>query len=165
MNASNLSLVSPILTAHVYAMASAQHHRVQNQLQPNKWHDSPGERDLDMILINRKPQIQQLQLSVISVQQIPPRGRICTRTSHVLPQSMQSVAFFSILFWIIAIVVPDVSFERIYPVDLVGLFERTAEHRCLDHIREGRTARFDVLSISTCPLLDLVMLYYGSISI
>lgn len=45
----------------------------------------PCKADLDMILIDRKPQIQQFQLSVVSIQQVPSSRAVFPCAPHVLP--------------------------------------------------------------------------------
>ena len=47
--------------------------------------DSPGEGDLDVIFVHGKPQIQQLQLPIVSIQQIATRRAVRARASHILP--------------------------------------------------------------------------------
>lgn len=80
-----------------------------------------------MILIHGKPQIKQLELSVVSVQEIPARRTIGACPSHVLPQSVESVTFFRVFVGIIAIGHANVALERLDPVDLTGLLEGDRE--------------------------------------
>lgn len=42
-----------------------------------------------MILVNRESQIQEFELPIVSVQQIPSGCAVCTRAPHVLSQSVE----------------------------------------------------------------------------
>ena len=97
---------------------------------------SPGKRDLDVILIDGKPQVQQLQLTVVSIQQIPAGGAVLAGTPHVLTESVQGGTFLGIPLRIVAVGLTDVGLEGMDPVDLVGLLQRAADHRRL-HRRGG----------------------------
>lgn len=86
-----------------------------------------------MILIHRKPQIQELKLSIVSIQQIAARRTILASTPHVLAQPVERRAFCGVPFGIFAIALPDIVFKRLNPIDFVGLLEGTREHRRLNH--------------------------------
>lgn len=81
-----------------------------------------------MVLIDGKPQIQQLKLSVISVQQVPPSGAVLTSPAHVLPQSVESRAFFLVAVRVVAVRLADVALERGDPVNLICLLQRDGDH-------------------------------------
>lgn len=49
---------------------------------------APCEGDLDVLLIDRKAQVEQLQLSIISVEQVPSGSAVLACTSHVLPETV-----------------------------------------------------------------------------
>lgn len=49
----------------------------------------PSKRDFDMTLINRKPQVQELELSVVAIQQIAASRAILPGPSHVLSQPVE----------------------------------------------------------------------------
>ena len=78
-----------------------------------------------MVLVHRKSQIQQLQLSIISIKQVSPCGTIFPSPSHILPQAVQRGAFLRIPLRVVAIRLADILLERLNPIDLAGLFERT----------------------------------------
>lgn len=78
-----------------------------------------------MVLIHRKTQIQQLQLPIISVEKISPRSTILPGASHVLAQAVKRGAFLRISLGVIAIRLADILLERLDPINLAGLFERT----------------------------------------
>lgn len=88
----------------------------------------PGKLDLDVVLVDRKPQVQKLQLAVVSVQQIPPRSTILPRAPHILPQPVQRRALLGIALRVVAIRGANVALERLYPVDLVRLLQRDRDH-------------------------------------
>ena len=97
----------------------------------------PGKGYLDVLLINGKAQIQQLELAIIPIKDISSGGAVLAGAPHILSQAVQSSAFFSITFGVVSISVPDVSLERSDPVDLVGGLERHGGHRGLRHGRSG----------------------------
>lgn len=82
-----------------------------------------------MILIDRESQIQQLQLAIIPIQQVAPGSTILPSTSHILSQAVESRTFLAVALRVLAISLADVILEGLDPVDLVGLLQRTREHR------------------------------------
>lgn len=86
-----------------------------------------------MLLVNREAQVEQLQLAVVSVEEVPSGSAVLACTSHVLPEAIQGGALLSIALWIVAVGIPDVVFEGMYPVDLVGGLERHGDHGNLRH--------------------------------
>lgn len=90
--------------------------------------DVPGERYLDVVLIHRKPQVEQFQLSIISVQQVPSRSAVLPGAPHVLPQPIQCRTFLLVALGVVPICSPNVSLQRGYPVDFVGLLQRHRDH-------------------------------------
>jgi predicted lipid carrier protein YhbT len=80
-----------------------------------------------MVLVHRESQVQQFQLSVISVKQIPSSSTILACPAHVLPQPVQRCALLCILLWIISICLSDILLQRLDPVYLVGLLEGSAD--------------------------------------
>lgn len=81
-----------------------------------------------MVLVDGKPQVQQLQLAVVSIEQVSPRSTVLAGPSHVLTQTVQGGAFFGIAFWVITVGCADVGLEGVDPVDFVGLLERDGYH-------------------------------------
>ena len=94
-----------------------------------------------MILIDGKPQVQQFELSVVSVQQIPSSSTVLPSTPHVLAQPMQRRTFLCISLRIVSIGLAYIRLERGDPVNFVGLLERTGDHRRLRD-RHGRREIF-----------------------
>ncbi len=90
-----------------------------------------------MILVNGEPQIQQLKLAIISIQQVSSGGAVGACSSHVLAQAVEGCAFLMVFVWVVAICHADVAFERSYPVDLTRLLEGTRQHGSLHHDRSG----------------------------
>ena len=90
--------------------------------------DLPSEGYLDMILIHGKPQIQQLQLTIVSIQQISSGRAIFPCTSHILPYPVECITLFRVLFWIIAVSLSDVGLQWLDPVDVLCLLQRTGDH-------------------------------------
>lgn len=95
---------------------------------------APCKANLDVLLVHREAQVEQLQLSIVSVEKVPPGGAVLARTSHVLPEAVEGGAFLGVPLWIVAIGVLDVVFEGMYPVDLVGGLERHGDHGNLGHV-------------------------------
>ena len=52
----------------------------------------PSEGYLDVVLVNGKAQVQQLQLAIVSVEEVATRGTVGTSASHVLAQPVEGVA-------------------------------------------------------------------------
>jgi len=77
-----------------------------------------------MVLIDREAQVQQLQLTVVAVEQVPSSSRVLAGASHVLAQTVQGGAFVGIAFRVVAVGGADVLLERSYPVYLVCHLER-----------------------------------------
>lgn len=98
---------------------------------------APCERDLDVLLIDGKPEVEQFKLSIVSVKEISASGAVLSCTSHVLPEAIQGGAFLGIPFGVIAIGVLDVMLEWMYPVDLVGGLEWHRYHGDLRHDGAG----------------------------
>lgn len=82
-----------------------------------------------MILINREPEIQQLQLAIVAIQQIATGSAILTGASHVLPEAVEGGTFLAVILRVLAIGLPDVILEGLDPIDFVGLLQRAREHR------------------------------------
>ena len=78
-----------------------------------------------MILVHGKPEIQQLKLTIVPVQEISSRRTVLASAAHVLSQAIESGTFFRVSFRVISIRGPDVGFQRIDPIYLVCLLERT----------------------------------------
>lgn len=87
-----------------------------------------------MTLVNRKPKIQKFELSVIAIKQVAARRTILPSPSHILTQAVEGAAFWVIPFWILSITLSDVVFERLNPINFVGLLQRTREHGRLNHV-------------------------------
>ena len=85
---------------------------------------SPGEGDLDVVLVDGEPEVQQLQLAVVAVQQVSAGGAVLASASHVLAQAVEGRALVGIALWIVAVRGSYVALERLHPVDLVGLLQR-----------------------------------------
>lgn len=98
-----------------------------------------------MLLVNRKPEVEQFQLSIVAIQKVSASGAVLACTSHVLSEAVQGGAFLGIAFGIIAVGILDVVFERMYPVDLVGGLERHGYHGDLRHDGAGLSARGGVV--------------------
>ncbi len=90
-----------------------------------------------MLLVDREPQVQQLELAIVPVQEISPCGAVLPSPPHVLPEAVEGGALFSIPLRVVAVRVLDVGLERGDPVNLVGGLERHREHGRLRHV-EGR---------------------------
>jgi hypothetical protein len=82
-----------------------------------------------VVLVHRKPEVQQLQLSVVPVEQISSGRAVLARTPHVLPQPVQRRTLLRVPFGIIAVGLADMRLERSDPIDLVGLLQRAGDHR------------------------------------
>jgi len=82
-----------------------------------------------VILIDREPQIQQLQLAIVAVKQIATGGAILTGASHVLPEAVEGSTFLAVGLRVLAIGLPDVILEGLDPIDLIGLLQWAREHR------------------------------------
>ena len=96
--------------------------------------NTPGKRDRDVALVDGKAQIQQLQLTVITIEQISSSSAVLAGSSHVLAQAVEGGAFVGISLGLVAVRGADVLLERCYPINLVGRLERTRQHRCLHHL-------------------------------
>ena len=93
----------------------------------------PCKGDLDVILVNRESEVQQLQLSVVTIQQVTTGSAILPSASHVLPKAVEGRAFLTVALGILAICLPDVLLEGLDPIDFVCLLQRAREHRRLNH--------------------------------
>lgn len=82
-----------------------------------------------MVLINREPQVQQLQLAVIAIKQIATGSAILSGTSHILPKAVEGGTFLTVGFRVLAVSLPNVILEGLNPINLVGLLQRTRQHR------------------------------------
>ena len=87
-----------------------------------------------MLLVHGESQVQQLQLAVVPVEEIPAGGTVLARTSHVLAQSAEGRAFLGVPLRVIAVRVLDIVLEGPDPVDLVGGLERHRYHGHLRHV-------------------------------
>ena len=61
-----------------------------------------------MLLVYREAQVEKLQLPIVTIQKIPPRGAVLAGSPHILPQPVERGAFLSISFGVIAVRVLDV---------------------------------------------------------
>lgn len=95
--------------------------------------NAPGKRDLDVLLVDGEAQVEQLQLAIVSVQQVPSGGAVPACTPHVLPEAVQGGALLGIPLRIIAVTALYVVFQRVYPVNLVGGLDRHGYHGNLGH--------------------------------
>lgn len=86
-----------------------------------------------MLLVDRKAQVEQLQLAIVPVQQIPPGGAVFASAPHVLPQPIEGSAFLGVPFGIVSICVADIPLKRRDPVNLVCSLERHGQHGRLRH--------------------------------
>ena len=77
-----------------------------------------------MLLVDREAQVQQLELAVVPVQEIPACGAVLPSSAHVLPQAVEGGALFGISLGVVAVRVLDVRLQWRDPVDLVGGLER-----------------------------------------
>ena len=84
-----------------------------------------------MVLIDGKSQVQELQLAVVAVEQVSAGGAVLARAPHVLSQAVQGGALLGVALRVVAVRLSDVGLERLDPVDLVGLLQRTAYHGSL----------------------------------
>lgn len=91
-----------------------------------------------MVLIDRKTEVQQFQLSIISIEQISSSGTVLSGTSHILAQPIQRGAFLRISLRIVAIGLSDIGLERLNPIDFAGLLEGRRYHRRLHHLDGAR---------------------------
>ena len=82
-----------------------------------------------MVLIDREAEIQELQLSVVSIQEVASSGTILPCTSHILSQAIQCCTFLTVALRVLAIGLPNVILEGLDPINLIGLLQRTREHR------------------------------------
>lgn len=96
-----------------------------------------------MVVVDREPEVQQLQLTVVSIQQITTDSAVFPYTPHILTKPVESRAFLTVLFGVFAMTLSNVILERLDPINLVGLLQRTREHRRLSHCRV--VARSDML--------------------
>lgn len=87
-----------------------------------------------MLLVNGKAQVEQLELAIVSVEEVPSSGAVLAGTSHVLPEAVQSGAFLGVSLRVVAICILYVVFEGMHPVDLVGGLERHRDHGHLGHV-------------------------------
>jgi hypothetical protein len=81
-----------------------------------------------VVLVDGEAQVQQLQLAVVSVQQVSPRSAVLARAPHVLAQPVQRRALLGVALRVVAVRGADVALERLDPVDLVGLLQRHGDH-------------------------------------
>lgn len=86
-----------------------------------------------MLLIDRKPEVEQFKLAIVAVQQVSAGGAVLSGAPHVLPEAVQGGALLGISLWVIAIGVLYIMLEGVYPVDLVGGLERHGYHWDLRH--------------------------------
>lgn len=83
--------------------------------------DVPRKRNSDVVLIDGESEVKELQLAVVSIQQVATGSTVLPCTSHVLAQPVESDAFLVVSFGIFTIGLPDVILKGLDPVDLVGL--------------------------------------------
>lgn len=50
--------------------------------------NAPRERDLDVLLVDGKAQVEQFKLAIVSIEQIPPGRAVLPGTPHVLPEAV-----------------------------------------------------------------------------
>lgn len=87
-----------------------------------------------MLLVNREPQVEQLQLAIVTIEHVPPCGTLLPSTTYILPQTVESNTLLGIALRIIAIGILNIALERRHPVNLVGGLERHRDHGRLRHL-------------------------------
>ena len=90
-----------------------------------------------MLLINREAQVQQLELAIVSVEQVSPGRAVLAGTPHVLPEAVERSALLCISLGIVAICILYVVFQGMDPVDFVGSLQRHRYHGHLSHLGCG----------------------------
>ena len=78
---------------------------------------SPRKANSHAPLLDREPQIQQLELPIIAIEKVSSSGGVLAGAAHVLAQPVQRRTFFAVFFGV-AVGFRDIAFERRYPVDL-----------------------------------------------
>ena len=86
-----------------------------------------------MVFVNREPQIQQLELTIVPIEKVSSRCAVLPSPPHILPQSVERIALLGIPLGIIAVCLSDVPFQRRDPVYLGGLLQGTRYHGLLQH--------------------------------
>jgi hypothetical protein len=89
-----------------------------------------------VVFIHWESKVQQFQLTIISIQEVPPSGTILARSSHILPQPVERITLLRIPLRIIAICLPDIALQRRDPVDFVCLLQRARDHGGLQHLEQ-----------------------------
>lgn len=101
-----------------------------------------------MLLVDGEAQVEQLELTVVSIEEVPASSAVLACTPHILPEAVQGGTLLGVPLRVIAIGVLYVLFQRVYPVDFVGGLERHRNHGNLGH---GDTALFSQrLGIGAC---------------
>lgn len=93
-----------------------------------------------MVLVDGEPQVQQLQLPVVSIEEVAAGGAVLARAPHVLAQPIEGGTLLVEALRIVPVGIADVVLERADPVDLGGLLERARYHGRLHHL-DGRAER------------------------
>lgn len=115
--------------------------------------NAPCKRYLDVLLIDGKAQVEELELAVVSVQQVPASGAVLAGAPHVLPEAVQSGALLCISLRVVAIRILYVVLQRMHPVDLVGGLKRHRYHGHLGHLwLRGRRMRDTKLAAGRRPV-------------
>lgn len=94
-----------------------------------------------MLFVDGESQVEQLELSVVTIEEIPAGSAVLSGPAHVLAEAVEGRALFGISLWVVAISIADVGFEGGDPVNLVCGLERHRYHRCLRHGGGRRTTR------------------------
>lgn len=89
-----------------------------------------------MLLVNGEAQVEQLELTIVSVEKVPSGRTVLACTSHILAEAVEGGAFFGVPLRVVAVGVLDVVFQGMYPVNLVGGLEWHGDHGNLGH--DGR---------------------------
>lgn len=89
-----------------------------------------------MLLVDGEAKIQELELAIVSIQQVSASGALFPSTPHILAQAVECCAFFGIPLGIVSKGISDVSLQRGDPVDLVGGLQRHRDHGRLRHGRQ-----------------------------
>lgn len=81
-----------------------------------------------MVLIDGEAEVQQLQLAVVTIEQVTSSSTILASASHILSKPVECCTFLAITLGVLAISLPDVILEGLDPIDLVGLLQRAGKH-------------------------------------
>lgn len=85
-----------------------------------------------MGLIDRKAQVEKLELAKVAVEDVS-AGGVVSCAAHVLAQPVDGAGLLCVLFGVVLVRDSDISFEGRDPVDLVSPLERDRYHGRLRH--------------------------------